>query len=53
MADRMIVTEIAHEFGCDTFFPPLDPARWAETAREAYHSDADGYDYAFVTYERA
>jgi dihydrofolate reductase len=51
-ADRMIVTEIAHTFACDAFFPPIDPGTWVETAREAHHSDANGYDYAFVTYER-
>ena len=51
-ADRMIVTEIAHSFACDTFFPPIDAALWRETARETHHSDANGYDYAFVTYER-
>ena len=52
VADRMIVTEIAHSFDCDTFFPPIDRAVWIETAREVHHSDANGYDYAFVTYER-
>ncbi|QOL49024.1 dihydrofolate reductase [Massilia litorea] len=52
VAERMIVTEIAHSFACDTFFPPLDPAVWLETARDTHHSDANGYDYAFVTYER-
>lgn len=52
LADRMIVTEIAHTFACDTFFPPIDRAVWRETARETHHSDANGYDYAFVTYER-
>jgi dihydrofolate reductase len=52
IADRMIVTEIDHSFACDTFFPPIDPAAWVETARETHHSDANGYDYAFVTYER-
>jgi dihydrofolate reductase len=52
IAERMIVTEIAHSFACDTFFPPLDPAVWLETARDTHHSDANGYDYAFVTYER-
>ena len=51
-AGRMIVTEIAHSFACDTFFPPIDAALWHETARETHHSDAIGYDYAFVTYER-
>jgi dihydrofolate reductase len=52
LADRMIVTEIAHTFKCDTFFPPIDLQRWKETARETHHSDANGYDYAFVTYEK-
>jgi dihydrofolate reductase len=52
LADRMIVTEIGHTFDCDTFFPPIDPAVWVETARETHHSEANGYDYAFVTYER-
>jgi dihydrofolate reductase len=52
IADRMIVTEIDHTFKCDTFFPPIDPQRWRETARETHHSDANGYAYAFVTYEK-
>jgi dihydrofolate reductase len=50
IADEMIVTEIAHAYACDTFFPAIDPATWAETAREAHH--ADGVDFAFVTYQR-
>jgi len=53
LADRMIVTEIAHTFACDTFFPEPPAGTWKETAREPHHSDANGYDYAFVTYERA
>jgi dihydrofolate reductase len=52
IADRLIVTEIHHTFKCDTFFPPIDPQVWRETARETHHSDANGYDYAFVTYEK-
>ena len=52
LADRMIVTEIGHSFSCDTFFPPIDRDVWAETARETHRSEANGYDYAFVTYER-
>jgi dihydrofolate reductase len=50
LADAMIVTEIDHTFACDTFFPPIDPAVWTETARETHHSEANGYNYAFVTY---
>jgi dihydrofolate reductase len=52
IADRMIVTEIHHTFRCDTFFPPIDLAVWRETAREKHHSDTNGYDYSFVTYEK-
>ena len=52
LAERMVVTEIDHTFACDTFFAPLEPGAWTETARAAYHSDANGYDYAFVTYEK-
>jgi dihydrofolate reductase len=53
VADEMIVTHIDHVFDCDTFFPPIDPASWVETARVSHHDAAIGCDYAFVTYERA
>ena len=53
VAGRMVVTEIAHTYTCDTFFPPLEPGAWAETAREAYHSHASGVDFAIVTYEKS
>lgn len=49
---RLIVTEIEHAFECDTFFPQIDPAAWKEVSREKHHSDAGGFDYAFVVYER-
>jgi dihydrofolate reductase len=52
LAGRMVVTEIDHTYQCDTFFPPLEPGAWAQTARAAYHSDASGVDFAVVTYER-
>ena len=53
LADALEVTVIDQSFRCDTFFPPLDPHGWTETAREAYHSDANGFDYAFLTYLKA
>ena len=53
LADRMIVPEIAHTFACDTFFPEPAPGEWKETARENHHSEANGFDFAYVTYERA
>ncbi|NHZ94683.1 dihydrofolate reductase [Massilia sp. CCM 8734] len=52
LAQCVIVTEIAHTFACDAFFPPLDAPAWSESAREAHHSDANGFDYAFVTYTK-
>lgn len=50
--DRLVVTEIARTFECDAFFPTIDPKQWKEVARETYHSDPNGFDYAFVTYQR-
>ncbi|MBQ5938451.1 MULTISPECIES: dihydrofolate reductase [unclassified Massilia] len=52
IADAMIVTHIDRVYRCDTFFPAIDPEVWVETERETHHSDADGVDYAFVTYVR-
>lgn len=52
LADRLIVTEIAHSYECDAFFPAIDPQLWRETARESGVQDGDGLAYAFVTYEK-
>ena len=53
IADIAYVTEIARDFAGDTSFPPLDPARWRETARETHTSAGpDALEFAFVTYER-
>ncbi len=52
LADRLIVTEIAQRFDCDAFFPPIDPTRWIASPREVHHDDANGFDFAFVTYQR-
>jgi dihydrofolate reductase len=49
---KLIVTEIGKVFECDAWFPAIDRKEWKETAREAYHSAQNGFDYAFVTYER-
>lgn len=51
-AGHVLVTEIDHDFACDAFFPRLDPQQWQEISREAYHSDANAFDYAFVHYQR-
>ena len=51
-ADRLVVTEIDADVEGDAFFPPIDRAQWLETARETHHSEANGFNYAFVTYDR-
>ena len=50
LAQRAVVTEIAHDFEGDAFAPELD-ARWRETAREEQVA-ANGLRLAFVTYEK-
>ncbi|MGH3423583.1 MAG: dihydrofolate reductase [Nocardioidaceae bacterium] len=45
-ADRLVVTHVEQAPDGDTYFPDVDRARWAETAREAY----DGFSIA--TYDR-
>ncbi|MBI5899205.1 MAG: dihydrofolate reductase [Rhodocyclales bacterium] len=50
-AGRLELTEIDRDYEGDTRFPARDPAQWREITREA-HTDDDGLDYAFVSYER-
>jgi dihydrofolate reductase len=49
---RLIVTEIDKAFDCDAFFPQIDSCDWQEVSREKHHSEANGFDYAYVVYER-
>ncbi|CAG9174857.1 IS1595 family transposase ISSsu9 [Cupriavidus laharis] len=51
-ADRLVVTEIDADIEGDAFFPAIDRTQWIETSRETHHSEANGFDYAFVTYDR-
>jgi len=52
LATRLIVTEIDKSFDCDAFFPAIDPQLWQETERQQQRAETQGFDYAFVTYER-
>ena len=52
LADTLYITAIDRDFDGDAHFPPIDPAVWRETAREAGHDAAAGLAYAFLTYER-
>jgi dihydrofolate reductase len=49
---QLVVTEIGKTFDCDAFFPPINKAEWKEIAREQHHSEKNGFDYSFVTYQR-
>lgn len=52
IAQRMVVTEIGKTFECDAFFPEFDVKQWKEVARETHRSESNGFDYAYVTYDR-
>ncbi|GAB7054360.1 dihydrofolate reductase [Paenibacillus sp. YK5] len=52
-ADRMYITEIAHRFEADTFFPEIDRTQWRVVSREkGIRDEKNPYDYEFVLYER-
>ena len=53
IADKMIITEVHHEFEGDTYFPKIDLNIWKEVSREEHKADEKNkYEYAFVKYER-
>ena len=52
LADTLVITEIDAEFGCDAFFPQVDPAVWQEASREAHTADDQSFNYAFVVYKK-
>jgi dihydrofolate reductase len=52
LASRLIITEIDADFDCDTFFPAVNPTEWEEVERQAHQSEAQGLNFAFVTYQR-
>jgi dihydrofolate reductase len=53
-ATRLDITEIARDFAGDAQFPRFSAGDWRETAREPHAAEGpDGFDYAFVTYDRA
>jgi dihydrofolate reductase len=53
LARRLYLTEIERDFEGDAFFPELDASSWRETSRERHAAGGtEGFDYAFVEYER-
>lgn len=52
-AQRLVVTEIRHEFAGDAFFPLIDPKLWAEASREPQPRGGEPeVDFDFVEYRR-
>jgi dihydrofolate reductase len=39
IADKLIITEVHHEFEGDTYFPEIDPAIWKEMSRVEHNAD--------------
>lgn len=52
-ATRIELTEVHLSPAGDARFPPLDPAAWRETFREAHAAEGDAPAFDFVTLERA
>jgi dihydrofolate reductase len=52
-ADRLLITEIDHDFDGDTFFPAPDPTLWREAARD-HHAPVGERPFAvdYVEYLR-
>ncbi|MGB8603332.1 MAG: dihydrofolate reductase [Rhizomicrobium sp.] len=50
-AGRIYLTDIHARFDGDAYAPAIDPAHWAETAREDYVG-AGGLSFSFVTLNR-
>ncbi|GAA4279811.1 dihydrofolate reductase [Gaetbulibacter aestuarii] len=54
LADKIELTRVHATFEADAFFPEIDASKWKETGRSFHKKDAkNGYDYSFITYEKA
>jgi dihydrofolate reductase len=51
VADRLEITHVHARPAGDTFFPPIDTARWRAAARNEHPAGpGDDADFAYVTY---
>lgn len=50
LAQRLYLTEVAHAYEGDVFFPEIAPAEWQEISR-AQQCSASGMAFAFVVYQ--
>jgi dihydrofolate reductase len=54
LADRMEITEVHARPAGDTYFPPIDAARWREAARSEHPAGPrDEAAFSYVSYARA
>jgi dihydrofolate reductase len=54
VADCIYLTVIQHNFGADTFFPPLDKETWEEASISTHKPDEKNiYSYSFKKYIRS
>ena len=54
LADRLEITHVDASPPGDTFFPPIDPARWRASARSEHPAGPrDEVAFSYVTYHRA
>ena len=51
LAQRLYLTEVAHDFAADVFFPEFGEGEWKETSRPEA-KNASGLESAFVVYHR-
>ena len=52
-ADRLLITEIDHDFEGDTYLPAPDPTQWREVARDHHAPTAErNFSVDYVDYER-
>jgi dihydrofolate reductase len=53
LTDKIYLTVVHETFEADTFYPPLDPAKWKLTQKEDHQPDEKNkYSYSFCEYER-
>ena len=52
LAQRLYVTEVAHDFDADAFFPDYRASGWNEVSRSEQKSKS-GLEFTFAVYQRA
>lgn len=52
LAQRLYLTEVAHDFSADAFFPEFGEGEWKEISRSEVKNGA-GLNFTFAVYQRA